>query len=250
MEKNLKIIRQSEILLGSTIVPYVLKRSLRAKLIWLTVKPEIGLTVTVPRHYNIELLGAYLHSKSNWILRALAKMNTQKRLIETHCRSNTISYLGASLSILKRTNNNKIAEIKIEQDQLIVNLDPCFRKQPSTEIEAWLKNQAVININKRTRALSVAMGLKYNKLTVRNQKSRWASCSPRKNLSFNWRLIMTPEPVLDYVIIHELSHLREMNHSIKFWNIVGQYCPNWKAYRKWLLKHCGYLNSKILLEDY
>jgi predicted metal-dependent hydrolase len=250
LDKNLKIIRQSQILLGSTIVPYILKRSLRAKLIWLAVKPETGLTVTIPRVYNIALLEAYLQSKSNWILRVLVKMNNQQRLIETHCRSNTIYYLGASLSILKRTNNNKIAEIKIEQDQLIVNLDPCFRKQPSTEIEAWLKNQAVITINNKTRALSVTMGLDYNKLTIRNQKSRWASCSPRRNLSFNWRLIMTPEPVLDYVIIHELSHLREMNHSKKFWNIVSQYCPNWKAYRKWLLKHCGYLNSKIVLENY
>jgi predicted metal-dependent hydrolase len=245
---NLKIIKQGEIVLGSTPVPYIVKRSLRAKLIWLTVKKQTGLTITVPRYYNIQFLESYLFSKSNWILSSITKMNNQKRILEKNICSNTVPYLGTTLNILKRTNDIQVAEIKLEQNQLIVDLDPCFFKQPAVEVELWLKNQAAININQKTKDFSLKMGLFFNKITIRSQKSRWGSCSRNKNLSFNWRLIMTPEPILDYVVIHELSHLKEMNHSKKFWDIVSDYCPGWKECRKWLTQHSSDLGSRIRID--
>jgi predicted metal-dependent hydrolase len=74
-------------------------------------------------------------------------------------------------------------------------------------------------------------------LSDRGQKTRWRSCSQKGNLSFNWKLIMMPEPVIDYVIVHELAHLKEMNHTKRFWELVGKHCLEWRYHRKWLKDH-------------
>ena len=81
------------------------------------------------------------------------------------------------------------------------------------------------------------MGVSFHSVTIKEQKTRWGSCSSLKNLNFNWRLIFAPEEVQDYVIIHELAHLIEMNHSPAFWNIVEDTMKNYKVYKKWLNEH-------------
>lgn len=81
------------------------------------------------------------------------------------------------------------------------------------------------------------MGVTYNKITIRDQKTRWGSCSSKGNLNFNWRLVLAPVPVLDYVVVHELAHRREMNHSSRFWDIVGEMMPDYQAHRRWLRDH-------------
>lgn len=78
------------------------------------------------------------------------------------------------------------------------------------------------------------MNVSYERIAVRDQKTRWGSCSTRKNLNFNWRLILAPAGVLDYVVIHELAHLQEMNHSTRFWNVVEETMPDYRKYRNWL----------------
>lgn len=233
MNSKIKIIGINQIQLESKVIPYIVKRSLRSKLLWLRITREKGLIVTLPRYYKIELLDSYLKSKSNWILRAIKKIyNQQPENLDKF--SDQVSYLGISLNIVKKTNDRKVAEIKLEESRLVVDLDPCYQKGHAVEIENWLKEQAVRYINLKVLSLSAKMGLSYNKISIRNQKSRWGSCSHGKNLSFNWRLIMAPEPVIEYVIIHELSHLQEMNHSQAFWNLVENYCADAKKHRNWL----------------
>jgi len=233
LNSKTKIIGINQIQLESKVIPYIVKRSLRSKLLWLRITREKGLIVTLPRYYKIELLDSYLKSKSNWILRTIKKIyNQQPENLDKF--SDQVSYLGISLNIVKKTNDRKVAEIKLEESRLVVDLDPCYQKGHAVEIENWLKEQAVRYINLKVLSLSAKMGLSYNKISIRNQKSRWGSCSHGKNLSFNWRLIMAPEPVIEYVIIHELSHLQEMNHSQAFWNLVENYCADAKKHRKWL----------------
>lgn len=78
------------------------------------------------------------------------------------------------------------------------------------------------------------MQLSYNKVFIKDQSSRWGSCSTNRNLNFNWRAIMAPEPVIDYLVIHELCHLKEMNHSAAFWSMVEVYDPEYKKHRHFL----------------
>jgi predicted metal-dependent hydrolase len=82
-----------------------------------------------------------------------------------------------------------------------------------------------------------ALGVRYERIQVRDQRTRWGSCSTRGTLSFNWRLALAPHDVLDYVVVHELCHLREPNHSRRFWNLVESRRPGWREQRVWLREH-------------
>ncbi|MGD9641359.1 MAG: M48 family metallopeptidase [Elusimicrobiales bacterium] len=89
-------------------------------------------------------------------------------------------------------------------------------------------------INARAAHWAALLGVKYNRIAIKGQRSLWGSCSRRGNLNFNWRLAAAPPEALDYVVVHELCHLREMNHSPRFWAHVASACPDYKTHRRWL----------------
>lgn len=103
-------------------------------------------------------------------------------------------------------------------------------------LEKYLRKVAEKFFHKRTHELAQQMSLTFNRITVRGQKTRWGSCSRQKNLNFNWRLIMLPVQVAESVIIHELAHTVQMNHSREFYKIVEKHCPHYRAIQKHL-KH-------------
>ncbi|MBF0544179.1 MAG: M48 family metallopeptidase [Candidatus Riflebacteria bacterium] len=107
----------------------------------------------------------------------------------------------------------------------------------------WLKAQAAKQIFQRVNFFQNKMSLKVVKITLKDTSSRWGSCSRRGNLNFNWRLIMAPSEILDYVVVHEIAHLQEMNHSPDFWEIVSYHCPTFKNCRVWLKTIGGKLFS-------
>ena len=86
----------------------------------------------------------------------------------------------------------------------------------------------------RTAYFALRMGVDYGRITIREQKTRWGSCSSKGNLNFNWKLILAPPEVLDYVVVHELCHLKKMNHSKAFWDEVGKVMPEYETYKLWL----------------
>jgi len=104
----------------------------------------------------------------------------------------------------------------------------------------WYKEQACTIIKERASYYSNLSGLRYNKIGITNAKRRWGSCSAKNNLNFSWRLIMAPLSVIDYIIIHELAHIKEKNHSKKFWHFVESILPNYKNQDRWL-KENGHL---------
>lgn len=89
----------------------------------------------------------------------------------------------------------------------------------------------------RVRYYEKLMGLYSRRITIKNQKTRWGSCSSKKNLNFNYKLAYMPQEVMDYVVVHELAHLRHMNHSREFWALVEQYLPDYRERRRWLKEH-------------
>ena len=92
---------------------------------------------------------------------------------------------------------------------------------------------------RRTAHFSAGMGVDSGRISVRQQKTRWGSCSVRGNLNFNWKLALMPEEILDYVVVHELAHRVEMNHSPRFWAVVETVLPDWRERRRWLKQHGG-----------
>ena len=101
----------------------------------------------------------------------------------------------------------------------------------------FLKREARADLERASAAYAIAMQVEFARLSVRDTKTRWGSCSSNGTLSFSWRLVMAPPRVLDYVAAHEVAHLQEMNHGPEFWDLVYRHCPHTERSRKWLRKH-------------
>ena len=108
-----------------------------------------------------------------------------------------------------------------------------------------LADKAAEYIPKQVAYYARIMGVNYAKITIRNQVSRWGSCSDKGNLNFNCLLMLCPKEIIDYVIIHELCHIMEMNHSKKFWDKVSQFCPEYKHHRMWLKEHANVMIGRL-----
>lgn len=115
----------------------------------------------------------------------------------------------------------------------------------SSEEVRQLANRALALIPPRVKYWAEQMGISYGRITIRNQKTRWGSCSSVGNLNFNCTLVLAPPEVMDYVIIHELCHRKQMNHSPKFWAEVERFCPDHKAHRRWLKGHSKELIGRL-----
>ena len=108
-----------------------------------------------------------------------------------------------------------------------------------------LAKQAAAILPERVRFFAQQMGLSYGRITIRSQRTRWGSCSPKGNLNFNCLLMLAPKEVQDYVVIHELCHRKEMNHSAAFWAEVEKYCPDFRVHRKWLKDNGASLIARL-----
>ncbi len=108
-----------------------------------------------------------------------------------------------------------------------------------------LEKRAAADLPPRAAAFAAVIGVTYGRITIRCQKTRWGSCSSRGNLNFNCLLMLCPEEVRDYVVVHELCHRREMNHSAAFWALVGSVIPEHQRYEKWLKENGGALIRRV-----
>ncbi|MDR0645448.1 MAG: M48 family metallopeptidase [Elusimicrobiota bacterium] len=101
-------------------------------------------------------------------------------------------------------------------------------------VENWLRSRATEILTRRAGEWAEKMGVRYNNIAVKDQKTMWASCSQKNNLNFSYRIIKMPKVIMDYLIVHELAHLIHFNHGADYWATVAQYCPDYKEHRKWL----------------
>jgi predicted metal-dependent hydrolase len=108
---------------------------------------------------------------------------------------------------------------------------------PLPALERWYRAQARKEVAPRLDAAVARAGTRYTRLTIRGQRTRWASCSAAGAMSFNWRLLLAPEPVLDYVVEHEVCHLEVMDHSPRFWRLLESRVPDWRRHAGWLRRY-------------
>ena len=132
----------------------------------------------------------------------------------------------------------------IEKHLLAMAEKPALPVLQPEEIRA-LANRAAEILPGRVQYFSRQMGVSYGSITIRSQKTRWGSCSAKGNLNFNCLLMLCPEEVQDYVVIHELCHRKELNHSAAFWAEVARYCPDCRTHRKWLKDNGGCLIARL-----
>jgi predicted metal-dependent hydrolase len=205
-----------------------LVRSSRRKSIAIQVKPDMSVTVTAPTLYPKFMINRLLEQKKDWIEERLQLLKARTVTAD----KNTYLYLGKPYKLEKR----------MQQKQLIEVADKIYIASPSeknvkTYLTSWYRQQARKIIVQRVYHYAEISGAKFRSINLTSAETRWGSCSSEKTLNFNWKLIMAPLEVIDYVICHELAHLTEMNHSRAFWETVRKMYPLYREYRTWLKRH-------------
>jgi len=214
------------------------KKSKRAKQFWLKANVSEIYLIAPTVNYEINQVVRFLDSKKEWILKTLEYYErVQSNYVEANLKSGTISFLGKryNLQITK-----DIAHSVIVSDNLSkITFHVTDRRKYKDDLKQWyfaqtrrIVSERLNLIRKRNSSLPA-----YNKVSIKNQRSRWASCSENGNLNFNLILAALPIEIIDYVIIHELAHLIELNHSKDFWNIVKMTDPEFQTHRKLLHKY-------------
>jgi predicted metal-dependent hydrolase len=233
---RLKVVAEDKIILNGQVVSYSVKRSARARRVRLEMKRGTALTVILPRTYSLEHVTDIVKSKQRWILNTMTRFENHPLFSEKNIVSgDVIAYLGKQLRVVAKKGKETIP-VYLERNRLVVN-SASGNGELRSMLQTWYKTQATNLIQEKADKWSAKLGVTHNRITIRGQKSRWGSCSRNGNLSYNWKLVMAPETVIDYVVIHELAHLKQMNHSKKFWQLVAAYCPEWRDCKKWLRNH-------------
>lgn len=223
--------------------PYRLVYSKRAKYIRIKLSSRGELSVTLPVNTQTEFAHDFVASKKNWIEKNLAKLKfNTTQLIP---RSLDLKLLNEVWTIVyseeKKVDANSLAineqkdyEINIQgKSEYLSDIDLIAKT-----INQWCKNRSKILFNTMLQETAEQHGFHYNRLSIRSQKTRWGSCSDKKNINLNSKLLFMPEEVVRYVMIHELCHTIEMNHSDRFWSLVEDCDPNYRHHKK-VLKRIG-----------
>lgn len=209
----------------------VYKQNAKSKAIKIAIDSRGQVVVTSPRWTPHFLVRQYVESQKNWIEIQLAKIGSKRSLSDD---GKTISIFGKKYEKNLANSLDYPYGVTIKGEVLTVNLMGGIKKTQAELLNRFLKNTAEKYIVPRTHALAKKMGLEFKSISLRQQKTRWGSCSSRKALNFNWRLVHYLPKIIDYVIIHELSHLVEMNHSSRFWSLVEKYDPAYREHRGFL----------------
>lgn len=141
-------------------------------------------------------------------------------------------FLGNEYTLTK--SSDTIRRVILEDQSLV--LSSKYFDKAQKFLEKWYREEAYEYINERAKFFSRLMGRKYSKIKLGTASTRWASCGPTGNLNFNWKLMMAPPEVVDYVVVHELAHIDIKDHSARFWKEVARYCPDYKSRCHWLKK--------------
>lgn len=185
---------------------HVEKRKVRHARI--SVDHDLNVKIILPMRYTRAHLALLLEEKKAWIAKQVAHfVIARERAVKL--APNELLYLGEPLAVGFDATNKRLSE-------------------------KWYRERAKEYVFTRVADLAHQFGYTYNRLFIRGSKTRWGSCSSKKNLSFNWRLMKTPPQVIDYLILHELAHTVVFNHSKRFWQQVETTCPEYKAAEKWL----------------
>ena len=197
-----------------------------------------GVKVTVPASLSERRIRDLIIKRTPWINRKLKEHSERPVTIPREFVSGeTVTYLGKNyrLKVLK----GDCSSIKMLRGYIQVTV-PETDTDPRSSIRMlltdWYKSHAATRLKDKTQRYSQMIGVSPHSVSIKDYKSMWGSCSVKGDISFNWRIILAPHSVVDYVVVHEICHLLEHNHSPKFWKEVERYVPDWRNQRDWL-KH-------------
>jgi predicted metal-dependent hydrolase len=201
------------------------------------VSPD-GVEVVVPRRFPERDVEPFVREKRAWIERTLRRFAESEQEFPPARleHGGQVPYLGERLQLQVREEPGRIRpHVKRQGHALRVALPPGSDLEQA--LERWYRRRAPAEISPRLDAACARSGASYERLAIRGQRTRWASCSSSGTMSFNWRLLLAPAHILDYVIEHEVSHLEVHDHSDRFWVLLASRWPAWREHEAWLRRH-------------
>jgi hypothetical protein len=204
----------------------------RARRYLLRLQSDGSARLVIPRRGTQAEALRFLEHSEAWLLKQSALWHSRNQTRLPWTDGTRFPFRGHEVALHVTPANGRI-ELAFADERFSL---PCQLPDYREVVLGHLRRIAERELPPRTRALADRLGIKINRVTVRAQKTRWGSCSTRGAISLNWRLIQTPPEVVDYLIIHELMHRREMNHSKRYWKLVADAFPAYREAEKWLKK--------------
>jgi predicted metal-dependent hydrolase len=205
-------------------IPYTVRRSTRARSVRVNVHAHTGVEVVLPARTPERAAAAAVSELRPWIERRLDE--AREALARVAARGGTVPYLDDHLELVAQAGRTRVHR---QGERLLV---PEGDARPA--LERYYRRAARTEIGPRLDRATALAGNPYRDLSIRAQRTRWASCSATGRMSFNWRLLLAPERVLEYVVWHEVCHLEILDHSPRFWALLERRWPRYRADREWL----------------
>jgi hypothetical protein len=232
--------RKRQILIQDQVLEYELRRSKRRSIGFLIA--DEGLRITAPRWVTLADIEQAIHEKQNWII---AKLREKRELVARRMRPSMTWEHGARLPYLGGYVSLHIAHSRssaVTHDEELATLTVCLppdasEQQLKDRVQSWLQQEAKRIFNARMPVFAERLGVRYQSMSLSSAGTRWGSCTSQGKIRLNWRLIHFSPEIIDYVVAHELSHLREMNHSADFWATVESVLPEYELAKQQLRRH-------------
>ena len=218
-------------------IPLAVIRHPRARRYLLRLRPDGSVRLTIPRRGSVSEGRRFAERNTAWLERQLQRLDAQPSQPKAWTFGTEILFRGAAVK-LEAGVNGESGLIRFGGEMVSVP-HPAADLRPAIERHLW--RLAAKELPVRVREYAALHQLPARRVTVRNQRSRWGSCSRRGTISLNWRLIQASAFVRDYILLHELMHLRHLNHSARFWRDVNQVCPDYETAERWLKQHASLL---------
>jgi predicted metal-dependent hydrolase len=220
-------------------IPYRIRRSSRARHARINVGGD-GVEVVVPRRFPLREVEPFVREKRRWIERTLRRMSeSESELAPARLEpGGEVPYLGQRLTLRVRVEPGRVRPHVVRRGPVLHAAvgtpgEVALRKA----LERWYRRRARTEVEQRLDRAVARAGTRYVNLQIRGQRTRWASCSSSGAMSFNWKLLLAPAEVLDYVVEHEVVHLDVQDHSERFWARLAARCPEWRRHESWLRRH-------------
>ena len=246
---------------GSRAIPYTIRFSARARGLGMTISPQTGLVVTVPHTFRfakcispekppdengeehvLELIERFVGRHGRWVVRQTERLERlASRIPKRWPYGPTLPYLGEEHRVMVQRVHEETTVRRTPDKTLVVHL-----RRPGIEgarrlLKRWYMDEALGRLKERVISFGTQMGIAWLRVRVGDQRTRWGSCSRGGSLNFNYRLVMAPPAILDYVVQHELLHRWQPNHSRQFWALMAAYCPAYRDAVAWLKTDGPYL---------
>ena len=226
---------------------YTIRRSDRARRLRIVVAPE-GVEVVLPRKMALREAEAFVAEKRPWIERTLRQYRAAEAALPPARLEDggEVPYLGLTLPLRVKVEPARTRPgVSRRGGTLHVGVAEPGEEAVRDAMIRWYRRQARIEVAQRLDWATMRVGSEYTRLQIRDPSSRWASCSSSGAMSFSWRLLLAPEPVLAYVVEHEVAHLDVMDHSRRFWKLLESRCPDYREHERWLRRYGSALRTLL-----